>query len=95
MGHLRRMPDSVGFWPSTLPRGLYPMFISPETGQWMSPELTLGARADSLYEYLLKQWLLSGRKLPPLTRHVSLASCPWPLLRRMHTHARRVPASAQ
>jgi len=37
------------------------MFISPETGQWMSQEVTLGARADSLYEYLLKQWILSGR----------------------------------
>ena len=50
-----------GAWPVDLPRGLYPMFISPETGQWMSQEVTLGARADSLYEYLLKQWLLSGR----------------------------------
>jgi len=48
-------------WPNDLPHGLYPMFISPETGLWMSQEVTLGARADSLYEYLLKQWLLSGR----------------------------------
>ena len=69
MTYLRRLQHGVpsssspegGAWPSDLPRGLYPMFISPETGQWMSQEVTLGARADSLYEYLLKQWLLSGR----------------------------------
>ena len=69
MTYLRRLQHGVpssstpegGAWPSDLPRGLYPMFISPETGQWMSQEVTLGARADSLYEYLLKQWILSGR----------------------------------
>jgi len=37
------------------------MFISVESGEFASHEITLGARADSLYEYLLKQWLLSGR----------------------------------
>ena len=48
-------------WPADLPPGLYPMFISPKTGKFESSEVTLGARADSLYEYLLKQWLLSGQ----------------------------------
>jgi hypothetical protein len=48
-------------WPEDLPRGLYPMFISPESGEFTSQEVTLGARADSLYEYLLKQWLLSSK----------------------------------
>ena len=52
---------AVPVWPADLPRGLYPMFISPETGEFTSSEVTLGARADSLYEYLLKQWLLSGQ----------------------------------
>ena len=35
--------------------------ISVESGQFTSDIVTLGARADSAYEYLLKQWLLSGR----------------------------------
>ncbi len=39
--------------------GLVPQFISPDTGQLRSGRLTLGARADSYYEYLLKQWLQS------------------------------------
>ena len=70
MDHLRNMPTRGGegggggakmAWPAGLPRGLYPMFISPQTGTFESSEITLGARADSLYEYLLKQWLLSGQ----------------------------------
>ena len=61
MTHLQRMPESHATWPADLPHGLYPMFISPETGLFTSSEVTLGARADSLYEYLLKQWLLSAR----------------------------------
>ena len=36
------------FWPADLPRGLYPMFISVETGKFSSNDITLGARADSL-----------------------------------------------
>ena len=60
--HLRTMPQKgEAFWPADLPRGLYPMFISVETGKFSSNDITLGARADSLYEYLLKQWLFSGR----------------------------------
>ena len=56
MRHLRTMT-----WPDTLPRGVYPMFIHPTSGTFTSHEITLGARADSLYEYLLKQWLLSNK----------------------------------
>ena len=37
------------YWPADLPRGLYPMFISVESGKFASTEVTLGARADSLY----------------------------------------------
>ena len=60
--YLRGMPArGAAFWPDDLPRGLYPMFISVEDGKFASNDITLGARADSLYEYLLKQWLLSGR----------------------------------
>ncbi|XP_014671533.1 PREDICTED: endoplasmic reticulum mannosyl-oligosaccharide 1,2-alpha-mannosidase-like [Priapulus caudatus] len=44
--------------------GLVPMFINAQTGQFRSATtLTLGARADSYYEYLLKQWLQTGRKI--------------------------------
>ena len=60
--YLAAMPEAGDdTWPADLPRGLYPMFISVESGKFTSQEITLGARADSLYEYLLKQWLLSGR----------------------------------
>lgn len=48
----------------TLPKkdGLVPMFINAETGQFRSlSTITLGARADSYYEYLLKQWIQTGR----------------------------------
>ena len=56
MAHLRDMPR-----PTSLPAGLYPTLISPVTGEFVNADVTLGARADSLYEYLLKQWLLSSR----------------------------------
>lgn len=53
-------------WPNDLPHGLYPMFISPETGLWMSQEVTLGARADSLYEYAPRH---RHRRAAPPRRH--------------------------
>ena len=56
MRHLRGMPR-----PASLPAGLYPTLISPVSGEFVNADVTLGARADSLYEYLLKQWLLSSR----------------------------------
>ena len=44
-------------------RALLPMYINPETGNFqMGSTITLGARGDSYYEYLLKQWLLTGKK---------------------------------
>ena len=39
---------------------LWPMYISPDTGAWGSTSITLGARGDSTYEYLLKQAVLAG-----------------------------------
>ncbi|XP_069842074.1 endoplasmic reticulum mannosyl-oligosaccharide 1,2-alpha-mannosidase [Dendropsophus ebraccatus] len=43
--------------------GLVPMFINTNSGQFSHLGVfTLGARADSYYEYLLKQWLQSGKK---------------------------------
>lgn len=42
---------------------LVPMYISPRNGQFRrSGMLTLGARVDSYYEYLLKQWIQTGKQ---------------------------------
>lgn len=42
--------------------GLVPMFINTNSGQFTHRGVfTLGARADSYYEYLLKQWLQGGK----------------------------------
>jgi len=37
------------------------MFVNPLTGKLKQGTLTLGARADSYYEYLFKLWLQSGK----------------------------------
>uniref|UniRef100_A0A8C5TZV7 alpha-1,2-Mannosidase n=1 Tax=Malurus cyaneus samueli TaxID=2593467 RepID=A0A8C5TZV7_9PASS len=43
--------------------GLVPMFINTNSGQFTHLGVyTLGARADSYYEYLLKQWIQGGKK---------------------------------
>lgn len=42
--------------------GLAPIYISPEKGAFHGNMVTLGARGDSYYEYLLKAWLQSGRR---------------------------------
>lgn len=42
--------------------GLVPIFINANSGQFRSyATITLGARGDSYYEYLLKQWLQTGK----------------------------------
>ncbi|CAF93587.1 unnamed protein product, partial [Tetraodon nigroviridis] len=42
--------------------GLVPMFINTNSGQFTHRGVfTLGARADSYYEYLLKQWIQGGK----------------------------------
>ncbi|XP_041370088.1 endoplasmic reticulum mannosyl-oligosaccharide 1,2-alpha-mannosidase-like [Gigantopelta aegis] len=44
--------------------GLVPTFINAQSGSFRtSGTITLGARGDSYYEYLLKQWIQSGKKL--------------------------------
>ncbi|GLD96502.1 hypothetical protein PINS_up005185 [Pythium insidiosum] len=42
--------------------GLLPVHINQFTGKITPSKITLGAYGDSYYEYLLKQWLLSGKK---------------------------------
>nr|XP_046230717.1 endoplasmic reticulum mannosyl-oligosaccharide 1,2-alpha-mannosidase isoform X2 [Scatophagus argus] len=42
--------------------GLVPMFVNTNSGQFTHKGVfTLGARADSYYEYLLKQWIQGGK----------------------------------
>lgn len=42
--------------------GLVPMFINTNSGLFTHLGVfTLGARADSYYEYLLKQWIQGGK----------------------------------
>lgn len=42
--------------------GLVPIFINANTGKFRNAAtITLGARGDSYYEYLLKQWLQTGK----------------------------------
>lgn len=43
--------------------GLAPIQINANTGKFRSfATVTLGARGDSYYEYLLKQWIQAGKK---------------------------------
>lgn len=43
--------------------GLVPIFINANTGTFRSfSTVSLGARGDSYYEYLLKQWLQGGQR---------------------------------
>jgi len=44
-----------------LPKNLYPNFLHPMTGQWGQDHSSVGALGDSFYEYLLKEWLRSGK----------------------------------
>lgn len=41
---------------------LVPLFINAETGKLRPGTLTMGARADTYYEYLFKQWIQSGKQ---------------------------------
>ncbi|KAJ7784540.1 glycoside hydrolase [Mycena metata] len=44
-----------------LPHGLASIFLNWQTGQFVISAMRLGSRADSYYEYLLKQYLLTNR----------------------------------
>ncbi|CAB3225945.1 unnamed protein product [Arctia plantaginis] len=44
--------------------GLVPIFINPNNGNFLPhATITLGARGDSYYEYLLKQWIQTGKTI--------------------------------
>jgi mannosyl-oligosaccharide alpha-1,2-mannosidase len=44
------------------PGGLYPNFLNPNTGNWGTKHISLGALGDSFYEYLLKSWLMTSKQ---------------------------------
>jgi len=52
----------IDFLDHTHPRiaGLYPTMLSPN-GQFQQGHVSFGALGDSLYEYLLKMWILEGK----------------------------------
>ncbi|XP_039287462.1 endoplasmic reticulum mannosyl-oligosaccharide 1,2-alpha-mannosidase isoform X2 [Nilaparvata lugens] len=57
-----KVSESVHNLPKT--DGLVPIFINPNTGQFHSyTDIKLGARGDSYYEYLLKQWIQTGKTI--------------------------------
>ena len=59
-----------------LPRRIYrpanraTVDINPETGAFNGQQVSLGALGDSFYEYLLKLWLLSGKRLNDLKARI-------------------------
>ena len=48
--------------------GLYPIYVSPDSGAPTSSHVTFGALGDSFYEYLIKVWLQGGRSEPMYRR---------------------------
>ncbi|ORZ04728.1 glycoside hydrolase [Lobosporangium transversale] len=42
--------------------GLVPIYINPYTGHFQGGEIRLGSRGDSYYEYLIKQYLQTGKQ---------------------------------
>jgi len=44
------------------PKKLYPNYLHPKTGKWGQQHTSVGALGDSYYEYLLKEWLRSGKR---------------------------------
>lgn len=52
MDHVRSLPKKDG---------LVPIFINANSGKFSGNTITFGARGDSYYEYLLKQWLQTNK----------------------------------
>jgi mannosyl-oligosaccharide alpha-1,2-mannosidase len=41
---------------------LYPNFMEPASGRWLGKDLSMGSYGDSFYEYLLKEWIRTGKR---------------------------------
>ncbi|CDW58280.1 mannosyl oligosaccharide 1,2 alpha mannosidase [Trichuris trichiura] len=42
--------------------GLYSNYVNPHTGKWGIKHVSINALGDSFYEYLLKSWLVTGKR---------------------------------
>ncbi|KIJ54369.1 glycoside hydrolase family 47 protein [Sphaerobolus stellatus SS14] len=73
--YLSHLTDNDAYWraaekvmavirKSRMSPALVPIFISPDMGQFVNSDIRLGSRGDSYYEYLLKQYLQTGRSEP-------------------------------
>ncbi|KAK7007870.1 alpha-1,2-mannosidase [Favolaschia claudopus] len=69
--YLAHLTDRAEYWDKAehvmkviraarLPNGLTPIFINGHVAKFVSAEIRLGSRADSYFEYLLKQYLQTG-----------------------------------
>ncbi|ORY02820.1 glycoside hydrolase [Basidiobolus meristosporus CBS 931.73] len=48
--------------------GLFPIYLNPDTGKAERSSISFGALGDSFYEYLLKQYLMTGSKIDQYRR---------------------------
>ena len=53
-------------------KGLYPNYMNPKTGKWGQAHTSMGALGDSFYEYLLKEWIRSGKRDMQVRPHCCL-----------------------
>jgi len=53
--------------------GLPPLWVDTATGKYKGGEVSLGARGDSYYEYLLKQYLFTSKTEPHFWNHYEFA----------------------
>ena len=53
--------------------GLPPLWVETSTGKYKGGEVSLGARGDSYYEYLLKQWLFTSKTETHFWDHYAFA----------------------
>ncbi|CDO92206.1 unnamed protein product [Kluyveromyces dobzhanskii CBS 2104] len=63
-------------------QGLIPIFTNPDTGVFQGSVIRFGSRGDSFYEYLLKQYLLTGEKIYRNLYYKSMSSMQKHLLRQ-------------
>jgi mannosyl-oligosaccharide alpha-1,2-mannosidase len=47
---------------------MWPIHIRPDSGKLTGTQISWGAMGDSYYEYLLKMWLYTGKKVPQYKR---------------------------
>uniref|UniRef100_A0A1I8F6G9 SCP domain-containing protein n=1 Tax=Macrostomum lignano TaxID=282301 RepID=A0A1I8F6G9_9PLAT len=68
--------NSVYLDKANKPNGLYPNYIHPSTASWCQQHSSLAGLGDSFYEYLIKEWLRSGKSGMPKPSSFSDESLP-------------------